>query len=400
MWVGTGHKMRPMRGTGQGRARPRGRDALAPRATEAEIAGMRLVRRTLTVLATVAMAAVACLSLWPVPVEPVAWEAPEDAGFTGVFAANGALTDLAVLPLGRHEGPEAVARDARGRVYVSTRDGVILRLTADGADPVPWADTEGRPLGLAFDTAGTLFVADGRRGLLAVDSTGAVRLLADSADGTRIEFADDVAVAADGRVYLSDASTKFGARAHADEEASVLDIIEHGAHGRLLEWDPRTGTATVVRAGLQFANGVAMTPDQRGVFLCETGAYRVVRIGVVGAERGRLTPVLENLPGFPDNISPGLDGRYWVALFAPRNALLDALSARPFLRKVIVRIPHPLRPKAAEHGHVFAMDGDGQVINDRQDPRGAYPKMTDVLETERYLFIGSLQGNVLARAAR
>lgn len=361
---------------------------------------MRNVRRTLTALATFAVIAVTYLSLWPVPVEPVAWEAPEDAGFSGVFVPNRALTDLTALPLGPHAGPEAVARDAQGRVYVSTRDGTILRLTADGGDPVAWTDTEGRPLGLAFDAAGTLFVADGRRGLLAVDTSGAVRLLADSADGTRIEFADDVAVAADGRVFLSDASTKFGARAHADEEASVLDIIEHGAHGRLIEWDPRTGTATVVRDGLQFANGVAMTPDQRGVFLCETGAYRVVRIGVDGAERGRLTPVLENLPGFPDNISPGLDGRYWVALFAPRNALLDALSARPFLRKVLVRIPSLLRPKPASHGHVFAMDGDGRVINDRQDPRGAFPKMTDVLETERYLFIGSLQGNTLARVPR
>jgi sugar lactone lactonase YvrE len=361
---------------------------------------MRLVRSTLTVLAALAAGTGAYLSLWPVPVAPVAWDAPDDAGFIGAFVPNRALADFTALPLGPREGPEAVARDAQGRVYVSTRDGVILRLTAEGADPVAWADTEGRPLGLAFDPAGTLFVADGRRGLVAVDTSGAVRLLADSADGTRIEFADDVAVAANGMVYLTDASTKFGVSSRTDEEASVLDIIEHGAHGRLIEWDPATGKATVVRDGLQFANGVAMTPDQRAVLLCETGAYRVVRIAVLGEERGQLTPVLENLPGFPDNISPGLDGRYWVALFAPRNALLDALSARPFLRKVIVRIPSAFRPKAAEYGHVFAMDAEGEVINDRQDATGAYPKMTDVLETERYLFIGSLQGNTLARVPR
>lgn len=388
--------MRPPRGTGQGHSPP----ALARRAARTEIAGMRIVRSTLILLALLATGAVAYLALWPVPVEPVAWDAPEDAGFTGAFVPNAALADFTPLPLGAHEGPEAVARDAQGRVYASTRDGVILRFTAEGTEPVAWADTEGRPLGLVFDAAGTLFVADGRRGLLAVDTAGAVRLLADSADGTRIELADDVAVAADGKVYFSDASTKFGVSATGVEDASVLDIIEHGAHGRLLEWDPRTGKATVVRDGLQFANGVAMTPDQRGVFVCETGAYRVVRIGIAGDERGRLTPVLENLPGFPDNISLGLDGRYWVALFAPRNALLDALSARPFLRKAIVRIPRALRPQAADYGHVFAMSGDGQVINDRQDPRGAFPRMTDVLETERYLFIGSLQGKTLARVPR
>ncbi len=358
---------------------------------------MRPVRRIALV---VALGLVTYLTLWPVPVDPVAWDAPMDEGFTGPFAGNDRLAGLAAIPLGAHEGPEGVAADALGRIYVSTRDGTILRYRADGTDPVAWADTRGRPLGLVFDRAGTLFVADGERGLLAIDTLGAVRLLADSADGTRIEFADDLAVAADGVVYLSDASVKFGVRARSDENASVLDIIEHGGHGRLLAWDPRTGRASVLTAGLQFANGVAMTPDERAVLVCETGAYRIVRIEVAGAARGRVTPVLENLPGFPDNISRGADGRYWVALFAPRNALLDRLSSRPFLRRMILRIPEAVRPRAAEHGHIFAMDAAGRVLDDRQDPRGAFPKMTDVLETDRWLFIGSLQGGHLGRVPR
>lgn len=358
---------------------------------------MRTVRRA--VLAAVVLV-LACLALWPVPVDPRAWDAPRDAGHTGAFAADSSLATFEAIPLLGHEGPEAVAADAAGRLYVSTRGGVILRLSAQGTDPVEWANTGGRPLGLVFDAAGTLFVADGERGLLAVDTAGAVRLLADSAAGARVEFADDVAVAADGKVYFTDASTKFGARARTDEEASVLDIIEHGGHGRLLEWDPATGRATVVKDGLDFANGVAMAPDQRAVLVCETGAYRVLRIGVAGEERGRTTPVIENLPGFPDNISRTADGRYWVALFAPRNALLDGLSAWPRLRKVLVRIPRALRPRAADYAHIFAMDATGRVLDDRQDPAGRYPKTTDVHETATHLYIGSLQGAVLARVAR
>ena len=358
------------------------------------------MRRPVLALLGLLLLVLGYLALWPVPVDPVAWEAPVDAGHTGPFAPDSSLAAVELLPLAGHEGPEGVARDAAGRLYVSTRDGAILRLTPEGTDPVVWADTKGRPLGMVFDSAGTLFVADGERGLLAVDTSGAVRLLADSADGTRIEFADDLAVARNGRVYLSDASTKFGVRAQSDQDASVLDVIEHGGHGRLLEWDPATGRATVIRAGIDFANGVAMTPDEQAVLLSETGHYRIVRIAVAGPARGTLTPVIENLPGFPDNISPAGEGRYWVALFAPRNALLDALSMRPALRKVIPRIPAFARPKPQEYGHIFLMDAAGQVLDDRQDPTGRYPKMTDVLQTERWLYIGSLQGGVVGRVPR
>lgn len=361
------------------------------------------MRRIVLIASVMLVALLAYLALWPVPIAPVAWTAPSDPGHRGVFAADSSLADFVALSLGGREGPESVARDRAGRIYVSTREGAILRFPADagaGAAPEEWANTGGRPLGLVFDPAGTLFITDGERGLLAVDTLGTVRLLADSADGARIEFADDLDIAANGKVYFSDASTKFGVRARSDEDASLLDVIEHGAHGRLLEWDPATGRATVVVAGIDFANGVAMTPDQQSVLLCETGHYRILRVGVVGEARGRVTPVLEALPGFPDNISRVSDEKYWVALFAPRNALLDRLAGSPNLRKVLLRIPRALRPKAEGHGHVIAIDANGTVLDDRQDPTGRYPKMTDVLETERYLYIGSLQGGVLARVPR
>ena len=361
------------------------------------------MRRAALVLLALLLIAVVYLATWPVPVAPLAWTAPADPGFVGTFAVDSSLSDFVALPLGGREGPESVARDRAGRIYVSTRDGAILRFAPEpgaGDSAEVWATTGGRPLGLAFDQAGTLFVTDGKRGLLAIDTTGVVRLLADSADGTRIEFADDLDVAANGKVYFSDASTKFGVRAQSDEDASLLDVIEHGGHGRLLEWDPATGKATVLLAGIDFANGVALTPDQQAVLLCETGHYRILRVGVAGEGRGRATPLLEALPGFPDNISRAGDDRYWVALFAPRNALLDRLAGSPNLRKVLLRIPRAFRPKAEEYGHIIAIDASGTVLDDRQDPTGRYPKMTDVLETERFLYVGSLQGGVLARVPR
>ncbi|MDH5235544.1 MAG: SMP-30/gluconolactonase/LRE family protein [Gemmatimonadota bacterium] len=335
--------------------------------------------------------------LWPVPVSPTAWTAPPDPGYAGPFEADSSLSRLERLSIGPFSGPEGVAHDRAGRIYVSTREGAIVRLSAEGEHPEVFARTNGRPLGLAFDTAGTLFVADGARGLLAIDAAGAVRLLADSVDGAPISFADDLDIADDGRVYFSDASSKFGLLARAEEGASVLDIIEHGGHGRLLEYDPATRRTTVLRRGLDFANGVALAFDQRSVLLSETGAYRIVRIWRDGPRRGEQEPVIEALPGFPDNIKRGRDGRYWVALFAPRNALLDRLAAWPTLRQMLLRIPSALRPEAQEYGHIIAIDESGTVRDDRHDPTGAYPKMTSVLETERNLYIGSVSAPVLAR---
>ena len=188
--------------------------------------------------------------------------------------------------------------------------------------------------------------------------------------------------------------------ARADAAASTLDIIEHGGHGRLLEWDPATRQVRVIAAGLQFANGVALTADARAVLLTETGAYRIVRVELEGPMRGQVTPLLENLPGFPDNISRDAEGRFWVALFAPRKGILDRLARYPVLRKVIVRIPSALQPKPVRYAHLIAIDESGRVLEDRQDPAGGYAPITDVLATERWLYLGSLSEPTLGRVRR
>jgi len=210
-----------------------------------------------------------------------------------------------------------------------------------------------------------------------------------------------VDVAADGKIYFSDASTKFGAKEYGGTyEASLLDINEHGGHGRLLVYDPATRTARTLLGGLNFANGVAVSHDQNYVLVNETGSYRVIRYWVAGPKKGKAEPLIDGLPSFPDNISVGLDGRYWVAFVSPRNPLIDKLSGKPFLRKVIQRMPAFLRPKAVPYGHVIAIDGGGKVLADLQDTKGSYPINTSVTETKDYLYIGSLVAPVLARLSK
>ncbi len=357
-----------------------------------------MLKRILWSLLLIIIVIVIYLVALPVPIDPVAWEAPTNPGYSGAYAPNERLKGIQVLPIGDNHGPEDIALDTQGRIYAATHEGRIVRLQPDGSNPENWIDTGGRPLGIDFDNDGNLIVADAFLGLLSIAQDGTITELATMADGVPIRYANDVDVAADGKIYFSDASTKFGAKEWGSTyEASLVDLMEHGGHGRLLVFDMASCKTKTLVEGLNFANGVAVSHDQTYVLVNETGRYRVIRYWLAGPKKGQAEPLIEGLPSFPDNISTGFDGRFWVALVSPRNPLVDKLSGNPFMRKVIQRMPAFLRPKAVAYGHIIAIDGEGNVLIDLQDPNGSYPINTSVTETEDYLYIGSLVTPVLGR---
>lgn len=356
------------------------------------------MQKTLGAVVGLLVVLLAYLVLWPVPIDPVSWDAPEDAGLTDPFEANNRLRKAKVFDLGTHEGPEDVAGGPDGLIYAATADGVIVRLRPNGSRVEVFAKTGGRPLGIEFDTEGNLFVANAYLGIQKVSSDGAVEVLVDTFDGERIEYADDLAVAANGKIYFSDASSKFSAsKSGGSYKASLLDILEHGGHGRIFEFDPATDNTVVIADGLNFANGVAISDDQQFLLFNETAHYRVWRYWLAGPRAGESEIVIENLPGFPDNINNGLNGKFWVGLVAPRNKLLDDLSNKPWLRKVTQRLPAFVRPKAEPSSHVIAISGNGEVLMNLQDSAATVPALTGAYEARNAIWLSSLFGNRLAR---
>lgn len=359
----------------------------------------RLLRWLIVFLA----AAVAYLLLWPVPVEPVSWQPPTDPGYTGDFARNDRLSQLQMIDLGGNEGPEHVALGPDGRLYVAVVSGDILRMNQDGSEQSVFVNTGGRVLGFAFDAAGNLIAADAIRGLLSVDPAGTVTLLTDSAGGERIRYADAVVVAASGKIYLSDASTRFApAEVGGTFEASVLDILEQSSTGRILEFDPAAKVTRVVARGLSFANGIALTTDEKSLLVAETGKYRIWKIDVAAADLDLLGGpkpgadiLIDALPGYPDNLMRGLDGRIWAGFAKPRNPTIDRMAGSPLLRKITLRLPRALWPIPPAYGHVFAFDESGKILADLQDPEGRYPEATAVTETTDRLYIQSLHAKGL-----
>lgn len=326
------------------------------------------------------------LLFWPVPIKPVAWQAPATPTLEGRYATNDLLSGAVSLGLNEGIGPEDVAIDAEGLLYVGYEDGRVVRFEAHGGQPQLLANTGGRPLGLDFAPNGSLIVADGYRGLLSIDRNGAITVLATTADGIPFGFTDDVDVTSDGRIYFSDASSKFGPAMKARD-----DIMEHGGHGRLLRHDPATGITEVLLDGLQFANGVAVSRDESFVLVNETGSYRIIRYWLAGSRQGSHDVFFDNLPGFPDGISANGRGTFWVALFSPRNAMLDALSDNPLMRKVAYRLPELLQPQPKHHSFVLGLDEAGDVTHNLQDTRPeAFAPITSVEQYGNSLYLGSL----------
>jgi sugar lactone lactonase YvrE len=368
------------------------------------------MKRALAVAGLLLAALVAYLATWPVPVAPVAWRATPSPGYTGVHAVNTRLAGLRRIELGGHEGPEHVAIGPDGLLYAAVADGRVLRMKPDGSERVVFAKTGGRVLGFDFDAAGRMIAADAMRGLLAIDREGAVRVLLDEIDGEPLRYADGVVVARDGRIYLTDASRRFSPRDRGGTfEASVLDILENSATGRVLVYDPATGAVQRVAGGLSFPNGIVLTQDGRGLLVAETGRYRIWRIdaaarnldlsrpadAVVSAGGGPgvappATVLLDGLPGYPDNLVRGLEGRIWTGFTKPRSAVVDALAPYPALRKVTMRLPRSMWPVPKPYGHVIAFTEDGRIVADLQDPTGAYPETTAVSETADRLYVQSL----------
>jgi sugar lactone lactonase YvrE len=370
-----------------------------------EIACMPVSRlKRLSILAAAILAALAAyLLLWPVPVEPVSWRAPAAPGYVGVHAVNTRLANLRTIPIGQEVGPEHLAFGPDGKLYAAMASGAIVRMNADGSGQESFTNTGGRVLGFDFDAQGRLIAADAVKGLLAIGSDRKVTVLADHVrPGDPIRYTDAVVVAPDGQIYLTDASTRFApAQWGGTFEASVLDILEQSSTGRVLAHDPRTGSTRVVARGLSFANGIALSADGRSLFVNETGKYRVWKIAAAATDLDVAQPspqaqvLLDNLPGYPDNLMRGLDGRIWLGFAKPRNPVIDNMAEKPFLRKVTLRLPRALWPVPKAYGHVIAFTEEGRVVADLQDPSGAYPETTAITETRDRLYVQSLHAKVL-----
>ena len=336
--------------------------------------------------------ALAYLLFAPVSINPAAWTPPAAPALTGPYEQNTKLSGVQRISIGDGHKPEDLAFDAEGKIYAGFEDGRIMVVQPDGTQPRVFANTGGRPLGLIFDGYGNLIVADAIQGLLSVNKSGEVKVLATEADGVKFGCLNDLDVGADGTIYFTEASKKF------PMSQFTSDLLEHQPNGRLLALEPHSPRPRTLLRDLYFANGVAVSPDQSFVLVAETGMYRVRRVWLKEPKMGQNDIFIDNLPGFPDGISSNGRDRFWLALVTPRQAMFDRMQPYPFMRKMVMRLPKFVQPAPQRYSFVLGLDPQGRIIQNLQNGSpDCFAEISNVVEHNGTLYFGSIGEDTLGR---
>lgn len=317
--------------------------------------------------------------------DPRSWQPAASPPLSGELDRNERLAKARLVPVGT-EGPEDVVLADDGVAYTGTADGFIRAIDSKGKVS-PLAEPGGRPLGIEWH-GDDLLVCNADLGLQLVSLSGETKTLVDQFEGQKLRFTNNASVASDGTVYFTDTSTRWGI------EDYVNDLLEGQSTGRLFARAP-SGDVRLCFDGLQFANGVALDTKEESVFVAETGKYRVHRHWLAGPRAGKTELFLDNLPGFPDNLTFGND-TLWVALASPRQRVVDFLAPRTWLRHVSYRLPESLKPKPVRHGFVLGYDQEGQLVHNLQDQSGRVAITTSARFHDGALWVGSLSEPHLA----
>ncbi len=317
------------------------------------------------------------------------------------YAINARLAQAEAIGLGHVEGSADIAFDRSGHLYTGGRQGQILRFLApDFTAAEVFAHIGGHPKGLAFGHDDMLFAAVSGLGLYKVSPQRTVEKVTDMVTDRRlggvgpIRAAGMLDVAADGRIFLTESSTRRGT------QGWLLELLDGRASGRILCHDPARGTTRALLRDLASPNGVCLAHDGHSLLFTESSACRISRLWLEGPDAGRVEPLLQNLPGHPGAVTRAANGCYWISLLAVRSTALDiALRMPRFRRRMVQRISSDewLQPNS-NVGCVLKFDGQGAVLDALWDPQGLTQTMiASAREYGGHLYLAGMTNEQIGR---
>lgn len=216
------------------------------------------IRPTLLFLAAVLFPAVAAAT----DSEPVECSVP------GVFAADAAWQTLTSV----HAGCEGAQWVGETLHYAAHHDGFAFKWS-EATGLVIWRKDSPEATSFRPDGAGGFFVVEQTtRQLTRWNASGErVEVLADRLDGLRLNRPNDCVVKSDGTVWITDPDFLFKQRPDEVKELPGQFVFRY---------DPATKTLTKAAEGFDKPNGLAFSPDEKHLFITDSGMENVFRLPV------------------------------------------------------------------------------------------------------------------------
>lgn len=213
---------------------------------------------------------------------------------------DGLLTDPQL------DHPEGVAVHRDGSVWCGGERGQIYRISADGSSMEQVASTGGYCLGMAFDKEDNLYVCDLKhQAVMKVDvKSDTTDKFATDADNRGLKIPNFPVFDDAGRLYVSDS--------HAFKEPGPgIFRFDPDGKGELWYAEP-----------INFANGLAHSPDSRYLYVSETFGNIVSRISIEVDGSAGAREEVASLPGtLPDGLAFDVDGNLYIACYEPSQVL-------------------------------------------------------------------------------
>jgi gluconolactonase len=194
--------------------------------------------------------------------------------------------------------PECLAFDAHGALWAGGEAGQIYRIDSQGGVATV-ATLGGFTGGLAISPVdGALYVCNPSLGVVRVDAGGSHSVFATGADGHTMICPNYPVFDRRGRVYVSDSGQWMK------------------QNGRLLAFEP-DGRGRVLGGPFGYANGLALTVDQRFLFMVESNTDRVYRFALTAEGTLAGSEVYaEGVGRLPDGLALDESGNLYVACYA------------------------------------------------------------------------------------
>jgi gluconolactonase len=231
------------------------------------------------------------------------------------------------------EGPVLLDDGSWLVVELDMTVGTVTRVSADGRELTRIVRT-GRPNGLAVEPDGEIWLAESLEPrVMRVTLEGRTETVFRSCAGRKLRWPNDLCIRSNRTIYLTDSGVLVDELLTPDGINPSFRRLDYG--GGVYRWDLATGREHVIDADLQFANGIAFSPD--GVlYVSESITGNVYRYFVETSDRPNrelfanvIDPdhPVEGWHG-PDGMAFSEDGRLWVTVFGQGHvAAMDARGA-------------------------------------------------------------------------